>query len=563
MSLTWPDEGPDEGGLDYQAFVANTADVSVVETLDGRCRYASPSCRRLFGWEPSALDRKRLDDFVHPDDLPAVKATRSALANNESVTARYRFRCRDGSYRWIEASSHLVEASGRMLVVSTLRDITERQEYESELQLRARTDPLTGVANRSVLMDRIEQGLRRLDRSSGGLAVLYLDLDRFKAINDSLGHLAGDEMLVAIAGRLDHHLRPADTLARLGGDEFVIVADSIPDRNAAIDLGERVAGAVRGGILVHNELLDCTLSIGVAWTADGHRGASELLHEADLALYRAKKGGRDRVEAFDDELRLNTDSRAAVEQLLRGAITDGRVVIEYQPIIDLRDNRMVGAEALVRIRAEDTHLLLPESFLDVAEEAGLLTELDERVLVDAVRRARTWQSVGMSPANVAVNLTARHLADGDFCDEVIELLEVAGLPPAGLHLEVTEPTLLAASHSAISTLRSLRTAGVQIGLDDFGIGYTSVAGLREFPLDYVKIDGKFIAELDTPSGRDFVSAVITLAHAFGLTAVAEAVETEEQRGILDDIACDRAQGYLFARPAAADAVGAMLRRGTC
>ena len=550
------DGGRGTDDVDYASFVAVAADLTAVKSIDGRFRYVSPASRRLFGWQPADLEGELEDDYVHPDDLHAVRSARRALPDAEYLTLRHRMRCRDNSYRWVEVSSHHVQADGTWLVVSTLRDITERLEHEDDLQFRARTDPLTGVGNRTVLMDRIQQALRRLERGQGGTAVLYADVDRFKVFNDSLGHHIGDQIIIGVAERIAHHLRPPDTLARLGGDEFVVVAEDLADHREAVELGNRIAGSVRTGIQVHDEVYECTLSVGVAWTTDPQRGAANLLHDADLALYRAKDRGRDRVEVFDEELRASAASRLTTERMLRQALEENRVVVEYQPIIDLGTAEPTGAEALVRIRDADTdRLVLPDAFLAVADEAGLLRDIDDVVLATAVGQAADWHArfAGTGFGEVAVNVTARHLADSRFPSSVVELLHRIGVPPQMLQIELTERTLIEASNSAVSALRSLRQAGIQVGLDDFGTGYSSLSYLRQFPLDFVKIDRSFIHDLDVgPTEQAIVGAVIGLAHALDLRVVAEGVETETQRHILEDFECDRAQGFLFARPADAE-----------
>jgi diguanylate cyclase (GGDEF)-like protein/PAS domain S-box-containing protein len=537
--------------IDYRYLIADSADVNIVASPDGVYRYVSSACLRLFGWEPGELEGHREDEFIHPHDLPSFQVARARLTGSKVVSASYRFLCRNGTSRWTETTSRLVEDQGMAMVVSAMRDITERQAHTTSLEQKAFTDPLTGVANRMVLMDRLHQGLRRLGRGGGLLAVLYLDLDRFKVVNDSLGHRVGDAVLVQMAERLVHHLRPADTLARMGGDEFVIVAEGLPDEARAVELGRRIIEAGRKPFRLNGEDFVCTVSVGVACTADSERSADDLLGEADLALYRAKDQGRDRSEVFDEELRTTAVTRLATERMLRRALDDKQLVVEYQPIIDIQTGCPVGAEALVRINDPDREgLLQPESFLEAAEETGLLISMDEQVLADAVKQASAWHSrlAGTEFAEVAINVTARHLADAGFQRAVIELLDEYRVAHDRLQIEVTERVLLEASNSAMTGLRALRASGVQVGLDDFGTGYSSLAYLREFPLDFVKIDKSFIGELEGDGGeRDIVAAIIGLSHALNLIVVAEGVETEGQLRILENLQCDRAQGFLFAR----------------
>lgn len=540
---------PPDGGFDYQSFTAGSADVNTVATLDGIYRYVSAACLRLFGWDPAELEGRRQEDFVHPYDIPSMLAGRESMASSKVTTTTFRFRRRDGSYLWTETTSRHVKADGHDLVVSTIRDIEQRRRSDVALQRRAFTDPLTGVANRTVLMDRLRHALRRLSREPGVLAVFYLDLDRFKVINDSLGHRIGDTVLTKMAERLMHHLRPADTLARLGGDEFVILAEGVENEQAVIELGNRIVEAGREPFQVGDEEYVCTLSVGIAWATDSERGADDLLQEADLALYRAKDGGRDRVDVFDEDLRTKAVGRMGVERMLIRALDEHRIVVEYQPILDLHTDRLTGAEALVRILDPEFGLIPPDSFLEVAEETGLLIVIDDYVLADAVQRAGEWQGrfSGADLGEVAINVTAHHLADASFPDAIIEQLDAQDVPHPNLQIEVTERVLMEASNSALTGLRKLREAGVKVGLDDFGTGYSSLGYLRQFPLDFVKIDQSFIHDLVRTEGdRAIVAATIGLCHALDLIVVAEGVETEGQLQVLDSLDCDRIQGFLLA-----------------
>jgi diguanylate cyclase (GGDEF)-like protein/PAS domain S-box-containing protein len=544
------------GGLGYPGLVATSGDLSTVVDLAGQYLYCSAASREMFGWQPDELIGMSEDDLVHPDDVTTLRASRSARALLKPVTVSYRFRCKDSSYRWVEATCRRAALGDTEVVVNTVRDITERQQQTAALELQATTDPLTGVANRTVLMDRLHQGIRRLGRSQGMLAVLYLDLDHFKVINDSLGHRIGDDVLLKIAERLTHHLRPADTLARLGGDEFVLVAEGVTDEAAAITLANRIIEDGRKPFRLDGDEFSCTMSIGVACTADAQRAGVELLSEADLALYRAKDKGRDRVAVFDEELRTTAVERMVTERMLRRALDESRIVVEYQPMVDIRSGYPVGAEALVRIRDTGDGLRLPDSFIGVAEETGLLIPIDEVVLADAVKQAGAWRSrLGAKFGGVAVNVTARHLADVDFRQAVVDQLKTNNVPPADLQVEVTEQVLMEASNSAMTGLRSLRALGVKIGLDDFGMGYSSLAYLRQFPLDFVKIDKSFIDGLVTDQrDRAVVSAIIVVAHALDLTVVAEGVEHATQREVLIDLGCDRAQGFFYAPSGAPEVV---------
>ncbi len=550
---------------DFQALAAQSADMSTVATADGVYRYVSPASRRLFGWDPDELEGHREEEFVHPDDLPPLRAAEeSAHAPEVVFVTSFRFRRKDGSYRWAEATSRRVEGGGSTFVVSTVRDITERQKSDLALQRRATTDPLTGVANRAVLMDRLGQAIRRQDRGRGVLAVLYLDLDRFKVINDSLGHRVGDRVLSALAQRVLGFVRASDTLARVGGDEFVLLAEDVVDEQAVVALGNRIVQAGRKPFLVGDQEFVCTTSVGIAIGSDSHRTPESLLHEADLAMFRAKDRGRDRAEVFDEDLRTRAVGRLATERMLRRALDEQRLRVEYQPIIDLRTGRATSAEALVRIVDPDVGLLQPDSFLEVAEETGLLLTMDERVFAEAVRQAAAWRArfAGSGFSGVSVNITSGHLADAGFAKSVVDALDEHDLPHDHLQVELTERVLMEASDSAITGLRALRDAGVPVGLDDFGTGFSSLAYLRQFPLDFVKIDRSFLGGAAAAVDNDaIVAAIVGLSHALGLAVVAEGVETQRQLESLVSLECDRAQGFLLARPGPPEAVDELVRSG--
>ncbi|MFZ0666559.1 MAG: bifunctional diguanylate cyclase/phosphodiesterase, partial [Acidimicrobiales bacterium] len=385
-----------------------------------------------------------------------------------------------------------------------------------------------------------------------------------KVVNDSLGHSVGDAVLAQMAERLLHHLRPADTLARLGGDEFVIVAEGLANEQGAIDLSNRIIEAGRKPFRLGDEEFICTVSVGVACTLDSQNGAGELLGQADLALYRAKDRGRDRAELFDEELRTRAVGRLAIERVLRGALDNHGLIIQYQPIVDLRSQHVVGAEALLRVSDPERGLLQPDAFLEVAEETGLLISMDEQVLADAVHQVDGWHTRlrGSDFVEVAINVTARHLADIGFQRSIIERLDDYSVDHHDLQIEVTERVLLEASNSAITGLRALRDAGVQVGLDDFGTGYSSLAYLRQFPLDFVKIDRSFISDVErSEDQRAIIAAIIGLSHALHLIVIAEGIETPGQLGILEDLECDRAQGFLFSESIAPHALDELVMAG--
>jgi diguanylate cyclase (GGDEF)-like protein/PAS domain S-box-containing protein len=549
------DEGPLRGDELLSVFEDVQGDVTIVCTPEGVLEYVSPASRIALGWRPDALIGCSLPDFVHPEDLPAFNAARHAVeASPTSRVATFRFRCQDGGYLWTESILRQIadpRHRGGPVLIATMRDVADRKLMEGRLQRQALTDPLTGIANRTVLMDRLDQALRRLERSFGMVAVIYLDLDHFKVINDSLGHKVGDRLLMKVAERAVAAIRPADTLARIGGDEFVVLAEGVSSIEEARQLAARVCEGMEQPFELDGESIACTVSAGVSATTDYGHSAQALVQEADLALYKAKDGGRNRAEVFDEELRSTAIGRIAVEHMIRTAIDEDRLRVHYQPIVDLRSGNVIRAEALVRIQDTD-ELILPDAFIDVAEETGLLPSIDEHVLSQAMVQAGRWlrERPLAGFGGVAVNVTGRDLADPRFIQLILDALDANGLEAGALAIEVTERVLMEASNSAMDCLRTIKELGVAVGLDDFGTGYSSLAYLRQFPLDFVKIDRSFIRQLLLEGSEDLaiVAAIIQLAHALGLCIVAEGVETQAQLDVLVELGCDQAQGFLFGRP---------------
>lgn len=537
-----------ESMLDH--VIRSSPDLNTVMTPDGIFSWVAPSSNGYFGCQRDDIVGKSQGELCHPDDAPLLSDARSSvMAGKGPSTISYRFKCPNGEYRWAEAVSTHIEHRGESLILCALRDTEHRKASELVLQQQAMSDPLTGIANRTVFMDRLSHALKRLERKDGLVSVLFLDLDRFKVINDSMGHRMGDGVLQSMAERLLKIMRPTDTLARLGGDEFAIILEDITASEEAVSLGNRVVEVGRTPYKVGDEELVCTVSVGIAETSDPQRSAEDLLQEADLALYRAKDRGRDRAEKFDEDLRTRAVGRLGTERMLRKAISEERLVLQYQPVVDLKSGRTVAVESLVRIRDLEDRLLPAELFIHVAEETGLLQVIDTWVFSKAIDQASLWRNTfsGTAFDDVAVNVTARHLADAGFTGSVIQNLKKRGLQPHRLQIELTERVLMEASNSAMTGLRFLRSEGVKIGLDDFGTGYSSLSYLREFPLDFVKIDRSFIHRLtEGAEEQSIVSSIIELCHALGITVVAEGIERESELELLVAFGCDRGQGFLFA-----------------
>jgi diguanylate cyclase (GGDEF)-like protein/PAS domain S-box-containing protein len=433
-------------------------------------------------------------------------------------------------------------------------ELTARRHAEAELAHQATHDHLTGLPNRALLQDRLGQAVAHLDRGEGAVAVLLLDLDRFKVVNDSLGHAAGDRILIGVAARLLGAVRPGDTVARLGGDEFVVVCDDLHGELDAVGLADRVASAFADPFVVENQVLNVSASIGIALARDESASPEALLRDADSVMYRAKARGGNRWEIFDATLRHRVVERLRVETDLRRALDAEELALYFQPVISLVSGAVVGAEGLARWEHPDRGLILPDDFITVAEESGLVVPLGDWVLHEGCRRLAAWAKDEATAGHaISVNVSARQLMQSDIVAVVREALATTGVDPQRLILEITETALMEDVEVAGAVLRRLRALGVQLWVDDFGTGYSSLIYLRRLPIDGLKIDRSFVAGL-TASAEDrvIVESIVSLAHSLGLVALAEGVETEQQSERLRDVGCDLAQGFLWSAATPAD-----------
>jgi diguanylate cyclase (GGDEF)-like protein len=441
---------------------------------------------------------------------------------------------------------------------SSLHDL---EHAEKELRYQAFHDALTSLPNRVLLIDRLAQALGRAQRRPVGNAIVFLDLDRFKRVNDSLGHPAGDRLISAVANRLQSALRLGDTVARLGGDEFVVLCEELEGPSHATIMAERMAACFVDPFDIDGHRLEVTASFGVSYSSASTDNPMDMLREADLAMYQAKDRGRNRIEMFHPSMRSRADARLANEEELRRAVNRQELEVHYQPMVRLSDGAVAGAEALVRWLDARGVLRLPGEFIALAEETGLITPLGMQVLTTACHQAAEWacQHPERERLSVSVNLSARQLESPYLVEEIEAALASSGLEPALLWLEITESVLVEESGLSLSTLHALKDVGVTLVVDDFGTGYSSLLYIRRFPVDVLKIDQSFVAGLGRQRADDtIVSTVIELAHALGLTAVAEGVETAEQAERLTALGCEFAQGYYWSRPVDARAATAWI-----
>ncbi len=542
----------------FRSLVQNASDIAMLSDADARLRYVSPAIKRVFGYEPSEVLGKERWGFVHPEDMDLVTAAwEAALKSAEPVAPiEYRARHADGSWRWVElVMGNLLDDPAVGGIVLNIRDITERKAAEEAMLHQAFHDALTALPNRALFLDRLGQALARQRRRGSVTAVLFLDLDRFKWINDSLGHAAGDELLSLVAARLTEAVRPGDSVARFGGDEFVALCDDLDGEWEATAIGERLIKALSAHLCVEGRDITVTASLGIATTASpAGTTPDSLLRDADAAMYRAKERGRNRIEVFQRGMRTRAVERLEVETDLRRALERGELRVFYQPVVRLAGTAMLGVEALVRWQHPDRGLVAPADFIPVAEETGLIQPIGAFVLNEACRQVAVWNraNADRTPLSVAVNLSARQMSAADLTRLVRTALDHSGLEPGLLCLEITESVLMEDVAASRNILLSLKELGVRLGIDDFGTGYSSLLYLRRFPVDFLKVDRSFVSGLgENSEDGAIVAGVLGLAHALGVGAVAEGVEKPEQADRLATMGCELAQGYLWSRPLAA------------
>jgi diguanylate cyclase (GGDEF)-like protein/PAS domain S-box-containing protein len=536
-----------------RALLAHASDVTIV-IADAEITYQSPSAERLLGYPAGSLLGANYLDLIHPDDRErTIGFVRDLLRDpGASGLVECRLRANDGSWIPVESSCRnlLADPQIRGFVVNS-RDVSERKELEQQLEHRALHDPMTGLANRALLLDRLTHTAARSARSNSRYAVLLIDIDDFKPINDTLGHAVGDAVLSTIAQRLTRVVRSADTVARIGGDEFaVLIEDSRADADAAKAAG-RVLAAMSRPIHAGGAAVELTASIGIAYD-EGGLDPGNVLRNADIAMYLAKRAGKDRFEIFETAMHVQVVERLQLEADLHQALAKDQLRLHYQPIVTLENRRVVGLEALVRWDHPERGIISPGRFIPLAEETGLIAPIGRYVLREACRQLACWRArvPGADQLTVSVNLSMRQLLVGDVVEDVRRALLDAGLPAPALTLELTESSLATDAEQAIEALRRLKSLGVRLAIDDFGTGYSSLAYLHRFPVDILKIDRSFVSSVATGQQSPALArAIVDLGRSLDLVTVAEGIEQELELAQFQQLDCTLGQGYLFARPA--------------
>jgi diguanylate cyclase (GGDEF)-like protein/PAS domain S-box-containing protein len=556
------DEALQLAGIRYRTLVEQLPLAVYIDRVDAASSnvYTSPQIETMLGYTPEewAANPSLFLELLHEDDRERVLAAHERThATGEALHADYRLHTRDGRVVWVHDEAHLINdpQTGEPVLQGYLLDITDRREAEEQLRHQAFHDPLTGLANRALFTDRVQHALVV---RAGDAAVLFLDLDDFKAVNDGLGHLAGDELLKAVGERLRASLSPTHTVARMGGDEFAILVEQSDAASAALDAAERITVALQAPFEVDGREVFVTASVGIAVGGD----ADELLRCSDVAMYRAKTGGKAQHVVYAPPMDDHLIGRLELVADLRRALGDGELVVHYQPTVELESGRIVGVEALVRWQHPTRGLLQPADFIAVAEETGQIVEIGRWVLDEACRQAARWRSELAYDLGVGVNVSTRQIRRPGLIEDVRAALRTSGLAPHALTLEITESALARRREEMTAILEEATALGVLLALDDFGTGYSSLSLLRDLPVQTLKIDRSFVQTVDAgPGSSAFVQAIVDLAQALRLTAVAEGVERPIQVTALRRIGCVYGQGFHFARPMAPFALEHLLRTG--
>ena len=524
---------------------------------DGRLLQINRSLCEILGYTEEELLATDYQSITHPDDLPTTLVQMDQLHRGVSPAFQLekRYQHKLGHTVWVLLTVSLFrdQQSKSSRFIFQIQDITDRKRAEDRLLHDAFHDGLTGLPNRALFVDHLKLAIERSKR--GGeefFAVLFLDLDRFKVINDSLGHMVGDQLLIGIARRLEMCLRPGDTVARLGGDEFTILLEDVREAEEITQVADRLQQELSLPFNIGGHEVFTTVSIGIAPSTLGYDQPENLLRDADTAMYRAKSLGKARHEVFDTAMHDSAMDMLQVETDLRRAIERDEFYVQYQPIVSLETGRLRGFEALVRWRHPVRGTISPVKFIPVAEETGLISIIGQKVLRESCRQLREWQQQypEAQSLSVSVNLSSKQFTQNDLMSQIREILRETGLKPECLHLEITESAVMENTENAIAMLKELRSLGVKLSIDDFGTGYSSLSYLHRFPFDTLKVDRSFVGRMEEQSDNaEIVRTILVLAHNLGMDVVAEGVETEEQLAILRGMNCQCGQGYLFSKPA--------------
>ena len=546
---------PEQDGVFRQAF-EHASIAAALTTITGKCLHVNRPLRELLGYSVEEFESFGIQQFLHPDDATEFQVCLSQLVKGEANISQVEKRLvnKNGHEVWALCSAASVQAQDSPVhhLLIQIQDITKRKESEEALLRNAFHDALTGLPNRALFIDHLKLAINRTQRLEGHVyTVLFIDLDRFKLINDSLGHLVGDQLLINIARKLEQCLRPGDTIARVGGDEFTVLLEDLDDESEAILIANRIQKALSAPFIIDGREVFTTVSIGVAPSSPGYENPSDVLRDADTAMYRAKLMGKNRYEIFDKAMHEVAIDLLQIETDLRHALERREFFIQYQPIVSLDNFSLRGFEALVRWRHPERGLVSPLDFIPIAEDTGQILAIGYWVLSEACKQMNQWQNqYGIEkPLFVSVNLSGRQFAQPDLVEQIKGVLLESGINPRCLKLEITESMVMENVEAATRMLHQLRDLGIQLSIDDFGTGYSSLSYLHRFPIDTLKIDRSFVIKMiDNNENIEIVRTIIILAQNLGMDVIAEGVETKEQLTRLRELKCENGQGYYFSKP---------------
>jgi diguanylate cyclase (GGDEF)-like protein/PAS domain S-box-containing protein len=562
----------------FQLITENAADMIAVVDVDGHRLYNSPAYEKMLGYSQEELATTSSIDQVHPDDRARVVEAAEKARRTGGDRLEYRIRHKDGTWRVLESTASAIagkngEVEGLVIVN---RDITERKRAEALLEHDAFYDRLTNLPNRALLLDRLQRAIAiSLRHHDFRFAVLFIDIDEFKVFNDSLGHSAGDNLLVQISQRLTACLRGADTvahprfsknvggdstLARPGGDEFVVLAEELRDASDAIRMSERIQQRLAKPFSVDGHEVVVHASIGIVFSTIASAQASDVLRDAEIAMYRAKRAGKARCEVFDSAMQTQAVKRLQLETDLRRALESDEFRVHYQPIVSLENAQVVGFEALSRWKRPEG-MVMPGEFIKVADETGIILPMNRQLLRESCEQLQRWHVLFPSetPLTISANITAKQFAQPDLAAQIGEILQQTGIDPRCVDLEITENIAMADPERSAVAFSQLKALGVRLSIDDFGTGYSSLSRLQRFPVDILKIDRAFISGMDHDHETcEIVKIIVMLAHSLRLKVVAEGIEEPAQVDLLRSMGCELGQGYLFSKPASAESIAQLL-----
>jgi len=548
----------------FRVLTESSLDLISVVDEKGCILYQSPALRHLLGFEPADTLGRNVAELVHPDDLEhATAAFRRIIETRQSSEpVEFRLRHRDGMWRTFESlGTNCLSNPHIHGVVFNSRDVTDRKVIQQRIQHLAYHDNLTGLPNRSLLQDRLAHSIARAERTNRKVAVLFIDLDNFKNINDTLGHDVGDELLRQVSRRLSDCVRLEDTIARQGGDEFIVLLDALDDSRGASVVAQKILNSLRQPFTLGGTEQHVSGSVGISLFPEDGRDPQTLMKNADTAMFHGKGLGKNTYQYFTAQMNIAVKRRMTLESALRRAVMQKDFVLQYQPQIDLETGEILAVEALVRWETEDSGTVMPGDFIPLAEETGLINEIGEWVLREGCRQAKEWLDMGLGRRRMAINLSARQFSDRGFLDMVTRVLAETGLEPALLELEITESQVMRQTEGMILLLTKLAAMGVQLAIDDFGTGYSSLSYLKRLPIQKLKIDQSFVRDITVdPNDTAIVVAIINMARSLELETIAEGVETAGQLALLRSKGCRVAQGFYFSPPLKADALYPLLKQ---